>query len=411
MDAQTIKRRITAESVPVTARRGITERLAAAALGQLKVGQLGVTFASGNRMHIRGHSRPELAGELHIHDSRALLRILHRGATGLAEGYMAEEWSTTDLTGLMTLLAANQDNINVKLPGERLPQIIDRIRHFANRNSRSGSRRNISYHYDLGNDFYRLWLDESMTYSAALFESDDQSLADAQLNKYANLARMTGIKPGDHVLEIGCGWGGFAEYAARHLDCRVTGVTLSREQLDYARARIAHAGLQARVDLHLIDYRDLGGEYDRIVSIEMLEAVGEAWWPTYFSRLRNLLKPGGTAGIQVITIDDTRFESYRRGMDFIQKYIFPGGMLPSDKLLKAHFDSAGFRFVSQCDFGNDYARTLAAWESAFDANLPAVAALGYDERFVRMWHFYLAYCQAGFHEGQIDVSQYVIQKP
>lgn len=410
MDAQPIKQRFTS-LLKAPARPGLMERLVANVLGQIKVGQLSVTFASGNQIDVRGTARPALRGEMRIHDNTALARILHRGATGLAEGYMAGQWSTPDLTGLMTLLAANQDAITIKLPGSRLPQIVERLRHYANRNSKRGSRRNISYHYDLGNDFYKLWLDDSMTYSAALFDADHRELGAAQYNKYANLARMTGIQSGDHVLEIGCGWGGFAEFAARELGCRVTGITLSREQLHYARERISRAGLQKRVDLQLIDYRDLSGQYDRIISIEMLEAVGEAWWPTYFSRVHKLLRPGGTAGIQVITIDNARFEDYRNGMDFIQKYIFPGGMLPSDKILKTHFKHARFDLVGQCDFGIDYGRTLAHWQDSFDNKLAAVKALGYDERFIRMWHFYLAYCQAGFNERLIDVSQYAIHKP
>lgn len=392
-------------------KRDVRERLFSAVLGKMQVGDLSVTFPNGLVRNFHGSQvSPEpIEATLTLHSWKAVKKILSGGAIGLAEAYMDEDWSTHDLTTLLKLLAANMAVLEAKLPQVKLPRLLDRFKHWANRNNKSGSRKNISFHYDLGNDFYQLWLDESMTYSAAVFEQPGLTLADAQRAKYRRLAEAVGIKAGDHVLEIGCGWGGFAEYAAREFNCQVTGVTLSTEQKAFAEERIEKAGLSDNCAFHLRDYRDIEGQFDHIVSIEMLEAVGEAYWPTYFSKLKQLLKPGGRAGIQVITIEDERFASYRKNVDFIQKYIFPGGMLPSDKVFKAQAASVQLDLVDQFDFADGYEETLRRWHQQFNNVSDLVQAQGFDDRFMRMWRFYLSYCEAGFALGTIGVSHYVLR--
>ncbi|SDE10804.1 SAM-dependent methyltransferase [Kordiimonas lacus] len=397
--------------VQVNPQPTLAEKLFARVLDHLAVGTLRVAFPSGHVQLFTGTQSPgPYRAEMHFTKWSAIRRAFTGGAIGLAEGYMDGEWDTPDLTALLQLLAANMDRLESRLPKLRALNLVDRLSHFFNRNTVRGSRRNISYHYDLGNDFYELWLDPSMTYSAALFRDDAKSLEAAQENKYRQLAEAVGIKPGDHVLEVGCGWGGFADFAVNKLGCRVTGVTLSTEQLIYARERLDATSNGAAANLMLCDYRDLEGEFDHIVSIEMLEAVGEQFWPTYFETLKKRLKPGGNIGIQVIRIADDRFESYRKGVDFIQKYIFPGGMLPSDAVLKDQFESAGLQLKSQLDFGLDYAKTLKLWHDAFIGANTGVRAQGFDDKFIRTWRFYLSYCEAGFIEGTIDVSHYVISE-
>lgn len=387
------------------------EKIFAKVMSHIEVGHLVVRFPSGaERSFVGALMDPggQVFGEMHIHKWSALSRALKTGTIGLSEGFMANEWSSPDLTNLLRVLAANMDRLEARLKQAPLRKVRERIGHWFNRNNKAGSRRNISYHYDLGNDFYSLWLDKTMTYSAGLFGDDVSTLEEAQTAKYAVLAKAVGIKEGDHVLEIGCGWGGFAEYAISELGCRVTGVTLSTEQLAFANERLEKAGFADKADLRLCDYRDLDGTFDHIVSIEMLEAVGERYWATYFTKVRKLLKPGGRAGIQVITIANERFAAYRDDVEFIQKYIFPGGMLPSDEILKSLFDDHNFALRSQNDFGLGYARTLQLWQQRFIAQAAPVAEMGYDAKFDRMWRFYLSYCEAGFRQKTIDVSQYVI---
>jgi len=335
-------------------------------------------------------------------------RILERGDVGFAEAWIAGEWTTPDLPGLLTLLANNREALAQAVYGQWWSLLAARLRHLFNANTRTGSRRNIMAHYDLGNDFYKLWLDPTMSYSSALFAGDEQcSLQSGQLAKYRRILRRLNASPGQRVLEIGCGWGGFAEVAAREAGLDVVGVTLSPAQLDYARRRMAKAGLNAQVSLELCDYRDLSGEkFDHIVSIEMFEAVGERWWPSYFKTLARLLAPQGRAVVQSITIADELFPRYRRGTDFIQQHVFPGGMLPSPSVFSRQAAKAGLAVRDVFAFGADYSRTLSEWSTRFEQQWPAIEAQGFDQRFLQLWRFYLGYCQAGFNSGCTDVMQF-----
>lgn len=372
--------------------------------GRLACGRLTIVLPGGQTRDYAGPQDGPRA-LVHLRRWRGLWRTLAGGDTGFAEAYMAGEVDSPDLAALTELFACNEAALAEGLSASRFRRVLDRLRHLARANTRRGSRRNIAYHYDLGNAFYRLWLDPTMTYSAAWFEADGQALSAAQLAKYHRLARLADLRPGHQVLEIGCGWGGFARIAAEDYGCSVTALTLSEEQ----HAHVARLGVP-RVWPLLVDYRDATGQYDRIVSIEMLEAVGEENWPIYFRRLGELLKPGGVAALQVITIADARFASYRRGADFIQKYIFPGGMLPSPSALRRAIASAGLKLAAEDFFADGYARTLALWRREFERAWPEIAALGFDERFRRMWRYYLCYCEAGFRSGAIDVGHFRIEK-
>lgn len=344
---------------------------------------------------------------------RAFRRMLTRGDMGFAAGYIEGDWDSPDLAALLTGMAGNYERLKTHARGIKMLGIGQAIGHALNRNTRSGAKRNIISHYDLGNPFYEVWLDPSMTYSSALFASPGDTLETAQKQKYERLARICGIGPGSKVLEIGCGWGGFAEYAAGELGAEVHGITLSPSQKAYAEERLFKAGLADKVKLEIIDYRDVRGQYDAIASIEMFEAVGEQYWPAYFSALERNLKPGGAAGLQVITIDEALFDDYRRKPDFIQVEIFPGGMLPTKTRLGVEAGVAGLEIdaATWLGFGQDYARTLAIWRERFDAALKDVAGLGFDERFQRLWRYYLAYCEAGFRTARTDVVQFALRKP
>jgi cyclopropane-fatty-acyl-phospholipid synthase len=336
-------------------------------------------------------------------------RLFWRGDLGFAESYMAEDWDTPDLARLLEVLALNLDAYASTDARSRLAQAFVGLRHWANRNTRTGSRRNIAAHYDLGNEFYARWLDPSMTYSSAVF-ADGESLEQAQSRKYAQMLEALNPAPGDHILEIGCGWGGFAEFAAQR-GMRVTGLTLSEEQLAYARERMRRAGLADRVDLRLCDYRDVDIQVDHVVSIEMFEAVGQEYWSAYFDVIRRCLRPGGRASLQVITIDEDKFERYAATPGgFIQTYIFPGGMLPTKTHLKALGAGAGLELQGIEGYGIDYADTLAEWYRRFDACTPWMEAHGYDQRFRRMWRYYLAFCEAGFRAQHIDVVQCAFER-
>jgi cyclopropane-fatty-acyl-phospholipid synthase len=389
------------------------EKIFSAVMKHMQIGSVSVSFPSGGQRTFNGVERGANyigRADMQILEWSAVSDIMRGGAIGLAESYMAGKWATTDISNLLLVLAANMDHLESRLSLAKGASFLNKIKHLFNRNTRTGSRKNISFHYDLGNDFYQLWLDKSMTYSAALFRSPSMTLYEAQQEKYRALAEAVGIQRGDHVLEIGCGWGGFAEFAAKEYGCMVTGVTLSVEQLDYANKRLRTAGLSDFAKMELCDYRDVKGTFDHIVSIEMLEAVGESFWEGYFTKVKSLLKPGGKAGIQVITIDDHKFDAYRNNVDFIQKYIFPGGMLPSDRILEEQFRMARLRLDNKFEFGLGYADTLKKWLDSFDMKLEAIKEQGFDQRFINMWRFYLGYCEAGFRQKTIDVVQYVIAK-
>jgi cyclopropane-fatty-acyl-phospholipid synthase len=374
-------------------------------LSQLRCGSLELVCPGGARLAFPGLA-PGPHASLELGDWDVCGEMLRRGDIGCAETYIDGRWRSDDLTALLTLAAFNERAVERALHGSRWATFAYRLRHWLRANTRGGSRRNIHAHYDLGNDFYRLWLDRGMTYSAALFGGDAAlDLERAQRAKYERILDRLGAGPGDRILEIGCGWGGFAEHAAASRGCRVTGVTVSQAQLDYARRRIDAAGLGDRVALELRDYRDLEGRYDHVVSIEMFEAVGERYWPRYFEAVRAALKPGARALVQTITIAESKFERYRSGTDFIQQYIFPGGMLPSASRFEREAARAGLDTEGCHRFGLDYAETLKRWHARFDAAAGAVRALGFDERFLRLWRFYLAYCEAGFRAGSTDVMQ------
>jgi cyclopropane-fatty-acyl-phospholipid synthase len=388
-------------------------RMVQLALGfasRLKRGTLDVTLLDGRVMRFGG-VEPGPAAAMTLHSYGFASRLVNSGDIGIAEAYLRGDWDTPDLTEFLYLFCVNHDLIQAMLGNKPLVRFVQTVRHWFNRNTRWQARRNIYAHYDIGNAFYSAWLDPSMTYSSALFEDDTADLTAAQNNKYRRLAEAIDLQPGQKVLEIGCGWGGFAEYVAKTFNAKVVGLTISKEQRDFAQKRIHDAGLDDRVEIRLQDYRDERDRYDRIASIEMIEAVGEEFWPQYFSQLRDRLLPGGLAGIQAITIRDSNFQSYRREVDFIQRYVFPGGMLPSPEILKTLGERFGVPVIRERIFGQDYAKTLATWRKNFRNAWPNLTPLGFDERFRRLWEYYLAYCEAGFRSGNIDVRQVVFAKP
>ena len=349
--------------------------------------------------------------EVQVHDHGVFARLLREGQLGFCDAYLEGQWSSPDLQAFMDYFHADNDVVFESFPGQKLIQLYERFRFFLQRNSKDQARKNISYHYDLGNDFYGLWLDESMTYSSAIFETGKESLKQAQAKKYASMIDQMGVKAGEHVLEIGCGWGGFAEYAAKERGLKVTCLTISEEQFKYAHERIDKAGLQDMVKFKLQDYRDETGVYDGIASIEMFEAVGEQYWPEYFSTVRDRLKPGAQATLQIITVQNKNFETYRKSVDFIQKYIFPGGMLPSLNVLGEQVSKAGLKVEKTIAFGESYSQTLRQWHDVFNRKWDQVVTMGFDERFRRMWNFYLTSCAATFNYGNCDVIQITISKP
>lgn len=387
------------------------QRLLLRMASRIRLGQLLVVFADGSRVLVDSGERPELRAEIEVRRAGALRRLLIGGSVGFAEAYIDGDWDSPDLPMLMELAAHNEASIGDQVAGFSLVRRIHSLRHRLRENTLRGSRRNISQHYDLGNDFYARWLDEGMTYSAALFGAAEQPLEEAQQAKYDRMAELLDLTTDQHLLEIGCGWGGFAERVAATSGCRVTGLTLSVQQAAFARARLEAAGLAERVAIRLEDYREVKGRYDRIASIEMFEAVGEAYWPAFFAVLRERLVAGGVAAMQVITIDEARFAAYRKCADFIQHYIFPGGMLPTTSALSREIARAGLRLTDRMHFGSSYAMTLARWQSRFQKAWPHIRQMGFDERFKRTWEYYLAYCEAGFRAGSIDVCQVRIEKP
>jgi cyclopropane-fatty-acyl-phospholipid synthase len=384
-------------------------RIALAAAIHLPKGSLTVRTPDGKILHIEGRE-PGPDAEVHLNNWNLPKRAFASATIGLAESYFDEDWASPDVTTFLELFLVNE------AMGEQLAgganwfiTMFNRVRHWLNENNKSGSKRNISAHYDLGNAFYMQWLDPGMTYSSALYSTGANDLESAQTAKYRALLEDIGAKAGDHILEIGCGWGGFAEFAALQ-GCKVTGLTISQEQFDFASERMKRAGIADLVTIKFQDYRDEKGVYDHIASIEMFEAVGEKYWPSYFATLKNCLKQGGRAGVQIITIKDAAFEMYKKRPDFIQAYVFPGGMLPTPAHLASLGNAHSLSILNQRIFPQDYARTLAQWRLRFRAAWPDVTKLGFDERFKRLWEFYLYYCEAGFRSEYIDVRQVVYSR-
>jgi cyclopropane-fatty-acyl-phospholipid synthase len=382
----------------------LSARLIFKALERLAIGRLTVTLPDGTiRQFGATGASPDAA--LTVKEWSFFRRVLLDGDMGFAEAYMTGLCDSPDLPKLITLLAENERQLGKVSRTNVLHNLLLRLMHHRHDNSRDGAKRNIHAHYDLGNSFYRLWLDPTMTYSSALYAGNEsRPLEAAQIAKYDRILEQLGARQGDTILEIGCGWGGFAETAARR-GMRVTGVTISKEQLAFAQARMQRAGLADSVDLQFRDYRDIEGRFNHIVSIEMIEAVGERYWPDYFDVLRRHLQHGGSALVQAIVIADEFFENYRRRPDFIQTYIFPGGMLLTRDGIAEHCRQAGLKIGELYSFGLDYARTLETWLGRFDSVSDQVAKLGFDERFRRMWRYYLAYCAAGFQTRRTDVLQ------
>ena len=379
-------------------------------VGKLNSGRVDFVLPDGRRFRAEGKC-PGPVAEITINNPEVFARLIREGDLGFSDAYLDEWWTTPDLQTFMDFIHADNDDMYDGFSGIAIVRAWEKVRFWFQSNSKRQALKNISHHYDLGNDFYSLWLDDTMTYSSALFNTGQESLENAQTAKYASMIDQMGVKPGDHVLEIGCGWGGFAEYAAKERGLKVTGLTISKEQLLYAQKRIENKGLEDKVDLKLQDYRDEKGVYDGVASIEMFEAVGEKYWPIYFETIKHCLKPGRQATLQIITVHDARWDVYRKSVDFIQKYIFPGGMLPSPTVLRQEVTKAGLRVQHSIEFGKSYSQTLRRWFDVFNDQWDTINDMGFDDRFRRMWNFYLTSCAATFESGNCDVTQITLQKP
>jgi cyclopropane-fatty-acyl-phospholipid synthase len=373
-------------------------------------GRVDFVLPDGRKFRADGKN-PGHVAELQIHNPDLFARLIREGDLGFCDAYLDNWWSTPDLQAFMDLIHSDNEDLYDGFPGQGIVRMFEKFRFWMQRNHKSQARKNISYHYDLGNEFYGLWLDDTMTYSSALFETGQESHEAAQTAKYKSMVDQMGVKAGDHVLEIGCGWGGFAEYAAKERGLKVTGLTISEEQFKYAKERIENAGLSDLVDFKLQDYRDETGTYDGIASIEMFEAVGQKYWPAYFETVRERLKPGANATLQIITVDDRRWDIYKNGVDFIQKYIFPGGMLPSPTVLREQVVKAGLGVEKSIEFGQSYNISLRRWHETFNDKWDQIAEMGFDDRFRRMWNFYLTSCASTFESGNCDVTQITIKRP
>jgi cyclopropane-fatty-acyl-phospholipid synthase len=383
---------------------------AAMILTRLRRGRLDMSLPDGRILRFMG-KEPGPMAELIVHDLKFVRTAAARGDVGFAEAFIDGKVDTPDLPLLLEYFNANWENIGPFGLGGAIARFFGNFRHMLRANTKKGSKRNILAHYDLGNDFYASWLDPTMTYSSALFASAEQTLEEGQMAKYRSIARNLQLKPGDHVLEIGSGWGGFAEVAAKEYGARVTSITISNAQHSLATQRISAAGLADTVQIVMSDYRDVKGQFDAVASIEMFEAVGEEYWPSYFSKIAEVLKPGGRAALQIITIADEHFEEYRSRADFIQHYVFPGGMLPSPTRLREETERAGLGYSVDRMFGKDYARTVDEWSQRFDLAWDRIKGGKFDEQFRRLWIYYLSYCSAGFRTGTINVGQFVLTKP
>ena len=388
-------------------------RTALKMLLRLKHGTLTVKLPDGSVQRFGNGESP--MASLHLLNWNVCSAALKSGDIGFAESFIAGDWTTPHLTELLRVFIVNRKEVEDVIYGTWLGRFAYRIKHLLNRNTKANSQKNIHAHYDLGNAFYELWLDGTMNYSSAIFESPDSTMREGQHAKVRRALRMAKVKPGDRVLEIGCGWGALAEKAVLEFDASVVGVTLSTEQLAWANARMLREGTAERADLRLQDYRDIGkttedAPFDAICSIEMVEAVGREYWPEYFQTVARLLKPGGHACIQSIVIADELFDRYIASTDFIQQYIFPGGCLPCPREFRLQAKAAGFEVVDEFSFGQDYAQTLQLWRDDFMAQESRVLQLGFDRRFIRIWEFYLGYCEAAFKEANTDVVQYTLRK-
>ena len=388
-------------------------RTALKMLRRLKHGTLTLQLPDGSLQRFGSGHAP--MASLHLHNWKPCSAALRSGDIGFAESYIAGDWTTPHLTDLLELLIINRQEVESAIYGSWLGRLAYRVKHLLNRNTKANSQKNIHAHYDLGNAFYALWLDKTMNYSSAIFDSPDTTMVEGQHAKVRRALSQAQVKPGDRVLEIGCGWGALAEMAATEFSASVVGVTLSTEQLDWARQRMARLGVSDKADLRLQDYRDIGkttpdAPFDAICSIEMVEAVGRGYWPEYFQTVARLLKPGGHACIQSIVIADELFERYIGSTDFIQQYVFPGGCLPCPREFRAQAEAAGFDVVDEFSFGLDYARTLRIWRDAFLAQEARVLELGFDKRFIRIWEFYLCYCEAAFSQANTSVMQFTLRK-
>jgi len=388
-------------------------RTALKMLRRLKHGTLTLQLPDGALLRFGSGAAP--LASLHLHNWKPCAAALRSGDIGFAESYIAGDWTTPHLADLLELLIINRQEVESAIYGSWLGRLAYRVKHLLNRNTRANSQKNIHAHYDLGNAFYALWLDSTMNYSSAIFESPDSTMVDGQMAKVRRALNMVQLKPGERVLEIGCGWGALAEMATTEFGASLVGVTLSTEQLGWANERMARLGTSDKADLRLQDYRDIGKTtpdepFDAICSIEMIEAVGREYWPEYFQTVARLLKPGGHACIQSIVIADELFDRYIGSTDFIQQYIFPGGCLPCPREFRAQAGAAGFDIVDEFSFGLDYARTLRLWRDDFLAQEARVLQLGFDKRFMRIWEFYLAYCEAAFAQANTSVMQFTLRK-
>ena len=368
-------------------------------------GKLTITLPNNENLEFFG--KGDLKSNLKLNSYMPILRTITSGHVGFAESYLKGEWTSSDLESLLEIMVTNlPEAFSAK---SKIHLTYNRIIHFFRENTKSRAKKNIQYHYDLGNDFYKLWLDKTMTYSSAIFKNEKESLTEAQENKYQLLIDSLDIKSHHKVLEIGCGWGGFAEYAAKKVGCSIKGITISPSQLKFATNRIKELKLDDKVTLELCDYRDLKGKYDRVVSIEMIEAVGEKYWKNYFKKIKDVLKKDGLAGIQVILINNKSYQRYSKSVDFIQKYVFPGGMLPSQEKLNENYVDAGLIEVNSHSFGKSYAKTLTIWHKEFLNSLSAIKKLGFDIKLERIFKYYFSYCKAGFNSEKIDVAQKIIK--
>jgi len=391
-------------------RMSLTEFLVRRLIGRATAGRLLVHLPADETFAI-GRETPGARADVAVHRRRALWRMFIGGDVGLAQAYRDGDWTTSDLYALLNWGVQNEAALYSATSGLIAPRGARYVQHLLRANTRRNSRRNIAAHYDLGNEFYAAWLDDGMQYSSGIYAGAETTLAAAQAVKLERIAALLDLKGGERVLEIGCGWGALAEHLGAVHHCHVTGLTLSERQRDYACARLNRRGLAARNDIRLQDYRDVEGTFDRIVSIEMLEAVGEAYWPQYFAKLRECLVPGGRAVLQVICIAPDRYNAYRQRPDFIQTHIFPGGALLTADIVLGQAERAGLKATSVEMFGASYGRTLADWRQRFNAAWPTISALGFDERFRRLWNYYLAYCQVGFEHGALDVGLFRLERP